>query len=440
MSLSWRWTSGVALAALATLTVSVEAQQARPSAPPAPPRPQILPPDNAPPPQNGEPRSSAYNVGVIGRGNNQAPVGYGYNPIPPAMMSSSPAVAQAGGQSNPYSMSTVPSYNPYLNINAGMSNSPYSLSTMPSPGGPAMIGGGFGGGFGWGFTPNSMGYGYALMGIADYTRASGQYWKDIQSARMGREQVSQMQIETARRRIQFEMWYETVRPTASKMRDTEMATDLDRARKDPPDSEIVSGRVLNTLLKSVQSTGRPGRGPNIPLEEDTLKHINLNGGTSAGNVGILRGGVNLNWPESLQEGGFDEPRKRLTRNLRTAVDTIKDREPIPPALRKDIQGDFKTINDKVSESADDMSPAQYIESRRFLNQLNSAIKALSDPKVGNYFNNTWNARGKNVGEMVENMTREGLTFAAATSGDEAAYRSLYQALRAYEAAMLSTQP
>ena len=68
-----------------------------------------------------------------------------------------------------------------------------------------------------------------------------------------------------------------------------------------------------------------------------------------------------------------------------------------------------------------MSPAQYIEAKRYLNQLSAAIKALSDPKVANYFNNRWNAKGKNVAELVSHMKREGLAFVPATPGDEAAY-------------------
>ena len=50
---------------------------------------------------------------------------------------------------------------------------------------------------------------------------------------------------------------------------------------------------------------------------------------------------------------------------------------------KDIKGDFKALTDRLSESADELSPSQYIEARRFLNQLGAAIRALSDPKVAN---------------------------------------------------------
>ena len=62
-----------------------------------------------------------------------------------------------------------------------------------------------------------------------------------------------------------------------------------------------------------------------------------------------------------------------------------------------------------------------------------AIEALSDANASKYLNNTWSAKGKNVAELVNFMKREGLWFAAATPGDEAAYNAMYLALRAFEA-------
>ena len=69
------------------------------------------------------------------------------------------------------------------------------------------------------------------------------------------------------------------------------------------------------------------------------------------------------------------------------------------------------------------------------NQVADAIKSLSNPKAINYFNNTWITKGKNVAELVDHLTREGLTFAPAAPGEEAAYTSLYQSLRAFAAGM-----
>jgi hypothetical protein len=87
------------------------------------------------------------------------------------------------------------------------------------------------------------------------------------------------------------------------------------------------------------------------------------------------------------------------------------------------------LHDKVGE----MPPLEYSESKRYLNQLGEAVKALQDPNVRNYLNGKYAAKGKTVAELVENLTRvQGLEFAPATPGDEAAYRALYQAMHAYD--------
>jgi hypothetical protein len=217
-----------------------------------------------------------------------------------------------------------------------------------------------------------------------------------------------------------------------------MAAEVETARKVATDTDILSGRALNTLLKSIQATGKASSGPPIPLDEDVVKRINVTAGTN-GNIGLLKDGGKLTWPEGLQDARFDEPRKRLTRNIALAVQTLKDGEAVRPDLLKDLKADYKTIVETLDELANDLSPAQYIEARRFLRQLDEAINALSDPKVTNYFNNTWQARGKNAADLVAHMTRNGLLFAPAAPGDEAAYRSLYQALRAYEAGLQVAQ-
>jgi hypothetical protein len=381
----------------------------------------------------------AYNIAVLGKALRRVPpYAYGFNPFGgPSLGGTSPLIPTLAG--SPYSISTLAAGSPMTGY-PSLSTSPYgnfggdySLSTVP------------GASSGYGSSP----YGYPpytyippdaalLYGLASLTNAEGKYRIDIQQARLLREQSYQMSFETVKKRLELEIYLEKMKLTAPQMREREMATDLDRARKDPPATEIWSGRSLNELLRSIQGMGSLNRGPNLPLEEETLEHINVSGGTR-GNVGMLRGGGKLSWPLSLQEPQFTEQRKRLESNLQHAVVDLKDKNPVPAATLRDINNDFKELNDKLSDSADELSPGQYIEAKRYLNQLGQAVKALSDPKAANYFNDTWKARGKNVAELVANMTKEGLVFAPAAPGDEAAYSALYQSLRAFEGALQQTQ-
>jgi len=336
-----------------------------------------------------------------------------------------PAVAPV----NPYALSTVPGVNPYLGGTIGMN--PYGV------GGFGPVAGGFfpGGfpGFGGVFLQDPFN-GY-LTGVASVTAATGQYWMNIQQARLLREQSLQMSYETARKRVEFEAWYESRKMKTQDLIDNQVRTDLDRARKDPPLNEVTSGKSLNDLLNNIRKIGRLNRGPNISLEESTLKHINLTVPGGAGNAGLLRNEGKVDWPLSLQEKRFDEVRERLTRNIKTAVDSIKDTGKAEARVLRDIQKDLSTLQAEIDANINDMTISQYSEASNFMRQLRSAERLLRDPSAAKYFKNTWTAQGRTVAELVDYMTREGLNFAPATPGDEAAYMSLYYSIRAFEAAL-----
>jgi len=388
-------------------------------------------------------QQAAYNTAVLGQAaRNIPPYLLGYNPYQQPIVNSpaiaSPLLANALG-ANPYALSTAASMSPYSSgfspASGVLSNSPYSLSTTGSSG----VGGTGGyGGYGGYFPPysNIPPEGATLLGAAALTRAAGKYQVDIQEARIKREQSRQAMYDKMRRRVELERWYESTRTTPQQLRDREMAGELDKARKESTDSEINSGKALNVLLGSIQkSMSALNRGPSVPIQDKTLQNVNLAPSSSPGNVGMLKDITKMTWPEGLQESGFEEPRKRLTRNLVQAVTILKDGDPVPATLLKDIRADFKTINDKLNDAPDELTTQQYIEARRFVNQLSQAIRALSDPKVANHFNNAWAAKGKNVAELVSQMTQEGLSFAPAAPGDQAAYKALYLALRQFEAGM-----
>jgi len=309
-------------------------------------------------------RQLAFNVATLGQAYQQVPPYLlGYNPYPSPVISSGPVVANAGygGMANPYALSTVASTNPYMS-SAALGTSPYSLSTSPTGGGS-------------GYTPYyapGAGYSYqdpygsALQGLASVTSATGQYHVNIQKARLLREQSRQAAIDTARKRLEFEAWYETVRPTAPRMLDAERATDLDRARKGAPATEVWSGKALNDLLASVQkakAADPKNLGPNVPLEDSTLKHLNLTGQTGgAGNAGLLRKLLDkdyrLNWPEALADAGYEKLTKDLESEMRAAALDIYQGNDLATDKKKNIRSRFEEITKKFNESADELSPSQ----------------------------------------------------------------------------------
>jgi hypothetical protein len=389
---------------------------------------------------------ASFNTAVLGRAyQNVPPYALGYNPYVRSV--GNPYSAFGGGvpaitaAANPYALSTAPGGyggNPYMGGALGTDPGGYALSTNSS------YSGGGGAGYG-GYSPTTPpGYGVSeysggyLRGLADVTAATGRFEKDQQTARMIREQSRQAALDTRRKSILDEAFYERMRPKAQDLRDAELATELNRARRDPPSGEITSGKALNELFRSIVGVGRLDRGPNIPLEDDTVKNINLADPLSRGNVGMikdLKKAEDVQWPLTFHDGKFDEARKRLSRNLVLAAQQVRDRDPIGPNTLKDLRADFNTISDELAANVGEMAPSPYIEARRHLKQVDDALRALEDPNVGKFFSSGWMAKGKNVAELVDHMKNQGLRFAPATPGDEAAYVALYYHLRNYEAAV-----
>jgi hypothetical protein len=79
------------------------------------------------------------------------------------------------------------------------------------------------------------------------------------------------------------------------------------------------------------------------------------------------------------------------------------------------------------------SPSDYIKAKRFLSDLDSAIRALQDPGISKYATRKLAAKGGTVSDLVTEMGGQGLRFAPAVAGDENAYVALHRALVNYAA-------
>jgi hypothetical protein len=391
-----------------------------------------------------------YNLGVLSRAYGRAysnipPYALGFNPYPQFVNygPSFPTITPfAGG-----------GFNPGLYGGGGYGGLS-SLSTYP--------GGAYGGGFGGGAYPGSAtmtsfpgssGFdpyssfggnpyfpysdplsGY-LRGVADVTNANAQYELTIQRAKIVQEQARQAALDT-RRRVLDELSYERqLMPSPEETRVADIQNALNRSRRDPPLTEVWSGKSLNSLLDHVsklQAAGQPG--PKIGLNEELLRHVNLTTG-AGGNIGLLRDDGNLQWPQPLQAPEFKEARERLGKQAPAAVQDLKFNNPADPAKLADMRAALRQLNDTLDKNIGGLSPSQYIEAKRYLNQLDDALKALADPNASRFFTQEWVAKGKDVARLVEYMRENGLRFAPAVPGDEAAYRALHSALVAFDAGM-----
>ena len=101
--------------------------------------------------------------------------------------------------------------------------------------------------------------------------------------------------------------------------------------------------------------------------------------------------------------------------------TIAELERVITRLRNDL---VEQVNNFGFQS--------YTEAKRFLRELDDAVALLKRPDAAQYLNGKFTAQGKNVKDLVEYMSSNGLRFAPAISGQEAAYSVLQNALVQYD--------
>lgn len=363
----------------------------------------------------GTARTAAYNIALYGAAMRQVPpYALGYNPYPAVAnriyagpYAGAPAVAAATLANNAYAGSPGYGYNSFT-------SDPYAYGAYTP---------------GYGFS-NVYDYGAGfLRGSADVISSEGKFRVMNQQANLIREQVRQARIENRRRAFEEWQWERANTPTLPEERERINKIYLQAALANPSLPEIFSGVTLNTILDQLkQMQARGVRGPSIPLDEDMLKQINVTTGAN-GSVGLLKKEGRLTWPLALSGSEFETERKNLERNLEAAIGEVSKHGQVDRARMRDMLNDVDQLLVRLGEQGRDLNESRYVEAKRYINQLSDAMRALLSPDAEAYINGKYVARGKTVGELIKNMG--GLQFASAVSGEEKAYRELYQALSAY---------
>ncbi len=389
---------------------------------------------------------AAFNTAVLGNALSAVPpYALGFNPYPPAVAGAYSGVGGGGLATSPYGglggLSTGGSgggYGGSLSSGGyGSSGAPGATSPYGGSGGQGTSGGYGGGGYGGSYEDPYAGY---LRGVATLTTAQGNYLSQEQQARLSQSQADLSKLDL-RRRVADEAvagrknW---LNPETQRVKDTEAA--YTRATREPPLTEVLSGQSLNDLFTHAANLQEKGRlqgvhGPNVPLDEDLLKQVNLAGAGSAGSIALLKDRGRLNWPLVLQSPEYDEARRRLGALVPEALGQARFNNPVDAGLLRQMLADVRRMSDTLQHNVGDVLPSEYVQARRFLGGLEGAVKALRDPNAGNQVNQKWAPQGRNVAELVDFMGKNGLRFAPATPGDEPAYRHLYQRLLAYDAAL-----
>lgn len=292
----------------------------------------------------------------------------------------------------------------------------------------------FGGYYGYPFVYSP--FGDFLRGSAALTAAQGQFLVNVQQASQVYEQVRSARLDN-RRRLWDEWQYERMHtPSLQDEREMLKAVQIRRALTDPPSTEVLSAKSLNEILDKLRrDEGKFSQGPNLTISEDVLKQINLTPRGFGGNLGLIRrvkDGAALQWPLALKAARFEDERRRLDKLLGDAVKQASF-GPVDAGSLQAIGEDLNKLQDKLAQNqtANDLAPDQFMDAKRFLNQLRQAQRALENPNVATFLTQKFAAKELSVGDLIKFMASNGLEFAPSVSGDESAYLALHYYLTNY---------
>jgi hypothetical protein len=254
----------------------------------------------------------------------------------------------------------------------------------------------------------------------------------MEQSKLTHEQVRQAKVDTRRKQFDEYLYERQRRPNAEDERERRRLEALRRARNDPPITEIWSGKALNDLLLGINQMLTQGmQGPTVPLDPSILRYINVNSGANAqGSLGLIQDGGKLSWPLTLRTSAFATERKKLDELSPKALSQAQSGEVDGDTLVAMVEA-VDTLQAKLKKKVSAISANDYIKAKRFLNDFEQTCKVLQSPDVSKYATRKWSAQGDTVLELVSNMNRNGLRFAPATPGGEAAYVALHRGMVAY---------
>jgi len=277
----------------------------------------------------------------------------------------------------------------------------------------------------------SPSHGY-LSGVAEVTTANGQYLSQVQQARMLQNQADMGKLDLRLRMAEQQRYLKSLEPTPEELRQKDIIDAINRSRNNPPPTEVWSGKALNDLLIAIQREQRGGIvGPAVPVDPQTLRHINLTTGNTTAGAGMLKELKRFQWPLALLDDPYNDARNKIEELSRAAAMQAAS-GPVDAKLQFDLQKAINGMIAQVKSHVADLTPTQYVQATRYLRELNDSVKVLQDPNASNYFTDKYQATGNTVAELVQGMNGRGLVFAPAASGDEPFYTVLHGALVSYE--------
>jgi hypothetical protein len=285
--------------------------------------------------------------------------------------------------------------------------------------------------FYWGYT--FLPYEDPGLGVAAIIQAQGDFLIKNQQSKLIREEVRKKRLEY--RRLEIEQWEWTrdiMAGAGNRERQRILQAQVEHSRNRPPLVEILTATPLNNLLDELKSKPDLAAAGAIQVEPNWLEHINVSV-DGRGNVGLLKG-QRVFWPQLFYLPEFVADRDKIDQLLARC----KEQALVTGGAARVDPGMIRELNRAVDECQKhvkkairsgvldaDYSIRDLMEATKHLDLVEASIAVFTKPDAAFYF---ISLRGATVGELVANMSKEGVHFAPATAGGERYYQALHDAL------------
>jgi len=222
-----------------------------------------------------------------------------------------------------------------------------------------------------------------LYGSSAVLNSVGQFQMNQESAQVIHQLALQKQIETTKMLFDLEKYIRENTPTFTEKQMFAAKETLKRILQNATPGEVWNGRALNVLLtdlKKQPDLDKAVAAGKIP--EDTLRQLNITYGAN-GNLGILKNKGQFSWPLALLDDKLIPKEQRedvqiqAEQLVKKALTDFQD-----PNLYKDLKANINSIRDKLESRVLTMDMPLYMQAKRFLDNFDDALLALSSPTMG----------------------------------------------------------
>jgi hypothetical protein len=312
--------------------------------------------------------------------------------------------------------------------------------TGPSPYGPVGFGyslpysltPSYGGGYSPGYSPNS---GYLTGGSYSAYDTYG-LQMDLANAQNAAAKARRNQDE-ARDLIDAQWAYEKLGATGNVALTgaKEQAEELQKALVVKDEAEIAAGTALNRILVAIvvaEGKGAKGVAAFLPPRLlDDLRFKGFKGEASADLLNLIRQSGRIPFPNNFPGPSLAELQAKLEADFDAAITPLQNGKAVDPNKVNKLEASLKKLEAAAPPVIRSLAFDDAIAARRFLNQFDSAIKALRGANLSGLINPKWATDGISAADLVKHMTKYKLMFAQAPTGGEGSYITLHKAMATY---------